>query len=169
MTGAAAAAEMLDQSIIVEPWEYAVAAALRVLVQIAADASTGDALLDLVDRYITLPIGSGHAVFATRLGLAVVDLAYTTGQARHARDRAADHLVHHAITIADGYVARLVLAHTAPELLAPHQAAQLTATLAAAGLHSSSPADEMRFRLNAALPAPPPPPPGSVPLRERIS
>ncbi|MGH3978935.1 MAG: hypothetical protein ACRDRZ_08030 [Pseudonocardiaceae bacterium] len=150
LTDAAVAAEMLDDAVIIEPWEHVVAAALRVLVQSAAHRSADDdALLDLVDQYLNFHTPPTRTVFSTRLGLAVVDLA--DAAAHPCSVRAAGHLIRHAITTGDGYAARDVLAHPIHDHLPPREAASLTSTRAAAGLDGSAAASDLQHRLDLAL------------------
>lgn len=100
------ALEYLNQTTLAEDWERPVAACLAVLCHAAAGERPADAVEDMVKQYLALDVAPGLAVFRSRIGLAVLDLAPRTRQAEAFR-----RLIHEATTYGDGYVARDVLAH----------------------------------------------------------
>lgn len=99
------ALELLEHSATSEPWEHAVAAYLTTLCLTIADRNGQPSETTMVDRYRELIKQPMPPVFHCRLGLCVLDL---TGHAAIATE-----ITRQAITSADAYVARDVLAHPA--------------------------------------------------------
>lgn len=87
-------------------WEQAVTAALTAYCLRRARRPATRAVDSMVEHYLRLAPEPGLAVFRTRLGMAVVDIA----QGREASAEAADHLLAEALASKDGYVARDILA-----------------------------------------------------------
>jgi hypothetical protein len=63
----------------------------------------------MIGQYLASELMPGYAVFRARLGLTVIDLVSSTGQA--GADRAYIHLISETLAAPDGYAARDVLAH----------------------------------------------------------
>ncbi|MEV6726611.1 hypothetical protein AB0M94_37455 [Streptomyces xanthochromogenes] len=124
------ALEYLDATALVDSWEQAVGACLAVLCLTAASQVPLDRFEKMLTHFLALEAGPGLALFRTRLGLAVLDLAPHTGQSETAR-----RLTHEALASGDGYVARDVLAHPACRSALTHAEHQTLSTLVtAAGL-----------------------------------
>ncbi|MFD8352416.1 hypothetical protein ACFV1X_26190 [Streptomyces coelicoflavus] len=120
----------LHTSTLVEPWEQSVAAALTVLCHRAADEHPIEPIDKMVQHYLALDSAPELAVFRSRVGLVVLDLAPKTRQAEPMR-----RLTSEATTQADGYLARDVLAHpVCREELNQDERKTLSATVASAGL-----------------------------------
>jgi hypothetical protein len=101
------AATLLADTVVSAPWETAVAACLTVLRLRLAGQGSQFGTATMVNEYLTLKLGHEHAVFHTRLGLCVFDLAEETPGA----PQIAEAVVHVALNAADAYAALDVLSH----------------------------------------------------------
>ncbi|MGH3930868.1 MAG: hypothetical protein ACRDTF_12925 [Pseudonocardiaceae bacterium] len=104
------ALKMLDDSSTPEPWEQAVAACLRTLCLSVSGRPTGSSVTAMVNRYLHVDPTPGQAVFRTRLGLCVLDLAADPGEGGKCEIVA--EVVREAVRSGDAYAARDVLSHT---------------------------------------------------------
>jgi len=100
-----AALHLLATSVLVEPWEHAVAATLR-----ATCVPDREAAAQAIDRFLELSTGTDLAVFHTRLGLSTLNLAEAA--ALDTAETAAK-ILHTASATTDATVARAVLADQA--------------------------------------------------------
>lgn len=120
------ALQMIHDSVLVEPWETAVASALRLLCLHAAGQPTQAPLADAIALCLDLPIEPRLAVFGARLGLVIYELAEGDDP------RPARHLLGHVASnaVRDGYAARDILdSEAATAALTPSQRGALTAAM----------------------------------------
>ncbi|MFJ3824957.1 hypothetical protein [Streptomyces nodosus] len=124
------ALEFLNKSTLAEDWEHTVATCLAVLCLAAAGEHPDGPVEKMVKHYLALDAAPELAVFRSRVGLAVLDLAPDTRRAQ-----ALHRLTHEATTHGDGYVARDVLAHPVCRKEMSHdELGTLSAAVASAGL-----------------------------------
>ncbi|GAA4945800.1 hypothetical protein HD597_006729 [Nonomuraea thailandensis] len=124
---------VLNNSTLTEPWEEQVAACLTVMCHLAGNRPAEHEADLMIGRYLASRSAPGHAVFQARLGLAVVDLTSlaAVGKIGPAYAR----LINDALTSADGYVAREILAHDrCRAMLIGAEKQALTSAVQAAGL-----------------------------------
>jgi hypothetical protein len=144
------AAEMVEQSMIVEPWECAVQSLLRVLCLRAT--GTCD------DRHVTAMLADAHklaqeqdqstAVMRARAGITALGLAGTTGDPRSRSLRAA--LI--ATAAADAYAARDILAHhQMQQHLTPNQRHDLRDLVRASSLGARTIPEQLHEQLATAV------------------
>jgi hypothetical protein len=105
----AGALTLLEDTAPGEAWENAVTACLTVLCGQAADRPIDQDLTVMLDRYQQFTPDLGVAVFATRLGLSVIDAAGATDDL--AAQAVAAVLIARTVASGDGYAAREVLGH----------------------------------------------------------
>lgn len=142
----AGALRLLGETEPGEPWEEAVAACLTALCRRPGEREA----LALLQRSETLPQEPQLAVFQTRLGLTVIDLAIDT--ARHLATATAAQLVSRVLEYRDGYAAREMLAHgQRTGLLARDQARELADVVDACGLGHREIPDALHNELSAAV------------------
>jgi hypothetical protein len=124
---AAGALALLEDTAPGDPWETAVTACLAVFCRQAACQPIALDVAAMLDSYQQLVPAPGLAVFQTRLGLSVIDLA---GGVDHsgARDVAAG-LARRAVEFRDGYAAREVLRHGGCLGMLPDDQARVLAEL----------------------------------------
>ncbi|MFC9914994.1 hypothetical protein [Streptomyces sp. NPDC127197] len=121
---------ILDESTLTEAWEHPVAACLTVLCLTADGRAAEGAAEKMAVEYLNLQAGTELAVFRTRVGLTVLDLSPRSSQAEVAR-----RLVNDAVHLADGYVARDIIAHRAcSREMTAEEHSRLTEAVASAGL-----------------------------------
>ncbi|GAB3454260.1 hypothetical protein GCM10027436_55750 [Actinophytocola sediminis] len=96
---------MLDDSTTTEPWEQAVATCLRTLCLRSTNRIADASSAMMVAAYLQLPAQPEHAVFRSRLGLTVVDLAATSAQ----RAQVVTRLIQEALSVADANIASEIL------------------------------------------------------------
>lgn len=127
---------LLAQTVLVEPWEHAVAAVLTLLCRGWASDADAVAALKACDQ---VPAAAGLDVFHTRLRLALVD---ALGEHQRLPEVCQD-VITRACASGDGHAARDVLAHpVCRAVLQPGQQQALTGAVDAAGLDQGSiPAD----------------------------
>lgn len=105
------AAELLAATAPGDPWEQAVTMTLAVFCDRALGRLAEDDLDGLADVYERMPVEPGMTVFATRLGLSMLD---AIGHAEHpATSRIAESLHRRTTATTDGYAARECLASLA--------------------------------------------------------
>ncbi|MGH3832230.1 MAG: hypothetical protein ACRDRS_17580, partial [Pseudonocardiaceae bacterium] len=103
------AVAMVEDSVIVQPWEQAVASLLRVYCRRGAGGDTGRDVAAMLDHALGLveQAEPSTAVFRARVGMTALDLADGCGSARVPRLRAT--II--AAASADAYAAREALTH----------------------------------------------------------
>jgi hypothetical protein len=145
-----AAQALLDATSAGEPWQDVVTACLTVLCRRDTGQPTDQPITQMLQRQGRLSPVPNLSVFTTRLGLSVIDAA---GGADHPGARAiAATLIHHALTFADGYAARDLLAHEGnPALLADVQRRDLLQVVEASGLGRNGIPAQLSADLAAAL------------------
>ncbi|HTJ68775.1 MAG TPA: hypothetical protein VL551_14665 [Actinospica sp.] len=104
------AVELLDSSILTQPWERDVANCLRMLCLHAADTATAADAESTVNNFLEQHPVPGYAPYHARLGMTVVALAAELHP--KAANRALAHTVEMALKSADGYAARELLGRT---------------------------------------------------------
>ncbi|MCZ0981838.1 hypothetical protein O1L60_30990 [Streptomyces diastatochromogenes] len=115
-----------------EPWEEDVASCLTVLCLAQNRQPTEAATKQMIHRYLSGHVGPGLAVFRSRWGLTVMDLATNSGI-----ENIVQRLVKDAATDADGYAAHELLQHPKAEQIFTVEARNdLLATAVAAGLRT---------------------------------
>jgi hypothetical protein len=133
-----------------EPWEAAVTGCLTVMSQRIAEEEWRLPLRQLVTMYLDLPDVEGLTVFATRYGLAVLDLIGTPDD-KPARLVVAD-LHRRAVAANDGYAARDALSHPLSRRLGSEQETRdCLHLLKACALQAGTFPLELCDRLNGAL------------------
>ncbi|MGW0822524.1 hypothetical protein [Streptomyces sp. NPDC002845] len=133
-----------------EPWENAVTACLDMISRRQAALPVSGHLTAMLDHYQQLDRTPDLAVFHTRLGLCVIDVASDVDPS--ATHRAAAELIDQTVATGDGYAARDVLAHTGcSSLLTSLQAEQLGHVVEACALGRGGIPAEIRADLMAAL------------------
>jgi hypothetical protein len=97
---------LLDSSNLVDPWERAVAATLHTECLRHGERPYRLCAAKAIDHFVKLPLSSDLAVFQTRLGLTILDLAMTAGLdvARLTLE-----ILHRASKVVDANVARELL------------------------------------------------------------
>ncbi|MFF4350291.1 hypothetical protein [Streptomyces sp. NPDC001530] len=144
------AVTFLAETVAGEPWENAVTACLNVMSRRQAAMSVGGDLATMLDCYQQLDRTAELAVFHTRLGLSVIDVA--DGVDQSAAHRVAAELVGQTVASGDGYAARDVLAHTGcSTLLTSLQAQQLGRAVEASALGRGGIPAQLRTDLMTAL------------------
>jgi hypothetical protein len=124
---------VLDGSALAAPWEEQVAACLAVMCCLAGGLPSERQTKRMLDEYFAGIQTPDHAVFRTRLGLTVVDLASIA--APETAGLVYSRLISDAVAAADGYVAREVLAHDGCQaMLIGAERQALTSAVQAAGL-----------------------------------
>lgn len=101
------ATNILDTTDTPEPWEGAVAAYLHVWCRTAGQRPVGANGAAMVNHYLRLPPEPGQAMFRTRLGLSVLDLAINSDE--HAVEDVASRVSRETLDAADAYLAWDVL------------------------------------------------------------
>jgi hypothetical protein len=101
------ALHLLAETTAQEPWERAVVATLTAYCLRAGHQPRARSGETMVERFLTLAPAPGLAVFRTRLGMAVIDVA----EVGEVKARAVDHLLVEALAGGDGYVAQDILAN----------------------------------------------------------
>ncbi|WP_199844209.1 hypothetical protein [Streptomyces sp. RTd22] len=141
---------LLADTVPGEPWENAVTACLMVMSRRQAGLPVDRELAELLDCYQRLDRPAELAVFHTRLGLSVLDIADGVGEV--VAHRIATNLIGQTVATSDGYAARDVLAHVGcSALLTSAQAQQLGHAVEACALGRGHIPVEMRTDLMAAL------------------
>ncbi|WP_380277502.1 hypothetical protein [Kitasatospora purpeofusca] len=114
--------ELLAETVPEEPWEEAVTECLALLCRRVSGQPWRRVLRDLATTYLERPVEDGMAVFDTRMGLVLLDIA-ASGDAPVARQTVTE--LHRRTTkTTDGYAARETLAHPLFTALATAQQAQ---------------------------------------------
>ncbi|MFG2402561.1 hypothetical protein [Streptomyces lydicus] len=141
---------LLRDTVPGEAWETAVAALLTVLCRRTANLPLHPALDDLVDLYRCLERSAGLAVFLTRLGLSVIDLAGSREPG--IAIRIATSLLEETIEVGDGYAARDVLTHFGgTEYMTDQQAVRLQGIVEGCALGGGAIPEDLRMNLLTAL------------------
>ncbi|WP_217572517.1 hypothetical protein [Streptomyces sp. GbtcB7] len=144
------AAPLLDETAPGEPWENAVTACLTVMSRRQAALPVDRNLDAMLDSYQQLNRTAELALFHTRLGLSVIDVADDVVQS--VAHRVAADLIHQTVTSGDGYAARDVLAHPGCfTRLTGRQAQQLGHAVEACALGRGGIPAELHADLMAAL------------------
>ncbi|MFD5753837.1 hypothetical protein ACFWIZ_00830 [Streptomyces sp. NPDC127044] len=144
------AASLLDETAPGEPWENVVTACLTVMSRRQAALPVDRDLATMMDSYQQLNRTAELALFHTRLGLSVIDVA--DGVDQSVAHRVAADLIHQTVTSGDGYVARDVLAHAGCSTrLTGRQAQQLGHVVEACALGRGGIPAELHDDLMAAL------------------
>ncbi|WP_181871594.1 hypothetical protein [Sphaerisporangium album] len=141
---------LLDETAPGEPWENAVTACLTVLCRRTAGQPIEAGICTMLEHY-QRPAPTGDlSVFATRLGLSVIDAAGGTEDA--IAFAVATKLIEQTLAFRDGYAARDVLAHKrCATVLSVGQTRALAELVEACALGSGTMPPEMRASLSDAV------------------
>jgi hypothetical protein len=143
-----AALRLLQKTRAPGTWEQAVTAALTAYCLRSARQSATRAVDSMVAHYLHLAPEPELAVFRTRLGMAVADIA----EGREASAGALDHLLAEALASKDGYVARDILADVGlRRVLTTDQQRELRAAMESAHLDQGHLPDRHMKRLLAGV------------------
>jgi hypothetical protein len=145
-----AAIDMINNSVVSEPWEQTVQSCLELLSRLTSSLPTRNAAEELIWRYHTVPDDPGLIVFRTRLGLTAVDLA---NAANHpGANQLAVTLADQAIQMADGYAAREVLTDYRYRLTS-RQTTALESIVEASGIGTGTIPNTVKTQIETALEA----------------
>ncbi|MGQ0841489.1 hypothetical protein [Actinokineospora sp.] len=141
------AIDLLDSSATPEPWEKAVAAYLRLRTD---HRPTGSAVAAMVNHYLQLDPAPQHAVFRTRLGLCVLDLASADNSSE--APAIATRVMRETVDSDDAYLAWDVLSHNISRLvLTEAHRRTLAATLKSSRLRHATMPTNLIDDLNEAV------------------